>query len=198
MLKPTNNDFPITEIFRQRWSPRAYSSKPVEESKLKSIFEAARWAPSSNNEQPWRFILGRKGDETWDKIYQSLVEWNQKWAGNAPVLILNMGKRTYTYKGKPNPTYLYDTGQAVSMLVNEVVNQGLFGHQMGGFSAEKASELLNIPSDYHPISVTAIGYYGDPDSLPEDMRKSEMEPRKRLRQEEIVFAGQFGRPARWQ
>ena len=197
MLKPTNNDFPIAEIFRQRWSPRAYSSRPVETEKLQSIFEAARWAPSSNNEQPWRFIVGRKGGDTWDGIYKTLVEWNQKWAGKAPVLILNLGKVTFTYKGRPNPTYSYDTGQAVAMMVSEAVNQGLIGHQMGGFSASTAIELFDIPDDYRPISVTAIGYYGNPDLLPEDMRRSEHEARQRLNADAFIFEDRFGHPLQW-
>ena len=193
MDKPTKNKYPILEVLQQRWSPRAFSNKPVEKVKLQSIFEAARWAPSSMNEQPWRFIVGIKGDETWDRLCESLVEWNWKWAGKAPVLILNLGKKTFTHKGRPNGTYQYDTGQAVGMMITEVVNQGLYSHQMSGFSAAKAAELLDIPDDYLPISVTAIGYYGNPEQLPEDMRESEFEERKRLPLSETVFSGKFGR-----
>jgi nitroreductase len=197
MQKPANNDFPIAEIFRQRWSPRAFSNKAVEKEKLQCILEAARWAPSSMNEQPWRFIVGQKGDETWDKIFSSLVEWNQQWAGKASVLILNLGKKTFTYKSRPNATFQYDTGQAVAMMISEAVNQGLITHQMGGFSASKASELFDIPSDYQPISVTAVGYYGHADQLPEDMRKSEFSKRERMTSGDFIFSGQFGQPLQW-
>lgn len=192
MKKPTNNNFPILESLKQRWSPRAYSEKPVEKEKLQSIFEAARWAPSARNEQPWRFIVGQKGDGSWEKIFKSLVEWNQQWTVGAPVLILNLGKKYYDYKHLPNNTYQYDTGQAVAMMVTEAVNQGLIGHQMSGFNPEKAMELLEIPADYEPISVTAIGYYGDPELLPIEMNKSEFEERQRRPQTETVFSGKFG------
>ena len=193
MKKPTPNNYPILKAFKQRWSPRAYSDKPVEKEKIQSIFEAARWAPSARNEQPWRFIVGIKGDESWDKIFETLVEWNQQWTQRAPVLILNIGKKFYDFKHLENDTYQYDTGQAVAMLVTEVVNQGLIGHQMSGFSAEKASELFEISDDYQPISVTAVGYSGDPKLLPEDMYTSETEERKRRPIDETVFAGKFGK-----
>ena len=192
MKKPANNNYPILEELKQRWSPRAYSKEPVELEKLQSILEAARWAPSAFNEQPWRFIVGRKGEKTWDLILKTLLEWNQKWAGNAPVLVINIGKKTSSYDGKPNATYAYDTGQAVAMMVTEAVNQGLIGHQMSGFSPEKARELLDIPEDYQPISVTAFGYLGDPELLPEGMKESELEERKRRPLAETVFTGKFG------
>lgn len=192
MEKPTNNQFPILEALQQRWSPRSFSEKAVEKEKLQSLLEAARWAPSARNEQPWRFIVGVKGDETWDKIYESLVEWNRQWAGRAAVLVINIGKKFYDFRHLENDTYQYDTGQAVAMMVTEAVNQGLIGHQMGGYSATKAIELFEIPEDYQPISVSAFGYSGDPDLLPEDMRKSEFEERQRRPLNETVFSGKFG------
>ncbi|NOX86415.1 MAG: nitroreductase family protein [Chlorobi bacterium] len=197
MKKPTNNNYPINELLKHRWSPRAYSEKPVETEKFQSILEAARWAPSAFNEQPWRFIVGVKGDKTWDMILETLVEWNRQWAGKAPVLVLNIGKKTHTRNGKNNVTFKYDTGQAVAMMVTEAVNQGLFGHQMSGFDAKKAAELFAIPDDYQAITVTAFGYYGNTDELPEDMYKSEIEERKRRSLKELVFSGKFGEPSNW-
>ncbi len=192
MEKPADNQFPILGTFRQRWSPRAFSEKAIEKEKLQSMLEAARWAPSARNEQPWRFIVGVKGDGTWEKIYKILVEWNRQWAGRAPVLVINIGKKFYDFKHLENDTYQYDTGQAVAMMVTEAVNQELIGHQMGGFSASKARELFEIPDDYQPISISAFGYYGDPDQLPEDMRKSEFEERKRRPLNDTVFSSKFG------
>ena len=192
MENPTNNQFPIYPLIKSRWSPRAFSKKPVEKEKLQSLFEAARWAPSSMNEQPWRFIVGQKGDETWDKIHDSLVEFNQNWAIQAPVLVVNLGKKTFTYKGRENVTFQYDTGQAVAFMIIEVVNQGLVAHQMGGFHAEKLEELLAIPEDFKPISVTAIGYQGNPESLPTDLYKSEYRERERNSLNDQVFSGKFG------
>lgn len=192
MENPAKNNFPIYPLIRSRWSPRAFSDRPVEKEKLQSLFEAARWAPSSMNEQPWRFIVGQKGDKTWQKIHDALVEFNQNWAVNAPVLIVNLGKRTFTYKGRENVHYMYDTGQAVAFLVIEAVNQGLVAHQMGGFHAEKLVEFLDIPEDFKPISVTAVGYQGDPETLPADLHKSEFRERERRHLEEQVFSAKFG------
>jgi len=192
MKNPANNTNPILEEIRQRWSPRAFSEKPVELEKVQSLLEAARWAASAFNEQPWRFIIGIKGDKTWDIILGTLVEWNQKWAQKAPVLVINIGKKTSSFNGKPNATYAYDTGQAVAMMVTEAVNQGLIGHQMSGFDAEKASELFEISDDFQPISVTAFGYLGNPELLPEDMKESEFEERIRRSLDETVFSGKFG------
>lgn len=192
MQKPTLNNYPILNALNQRWSPRAYSDKRVEKEKLQSIFEAARWAPSARNEQPWRFILGQKGDGSWEKIFESLAEWNQQWTAKAPVLVLNIGKKFYDYKHLPNDTYQYDTGQAVAMMVTEAVNQGLIGHQMSGFNQDKAIELFKIPDDYQPISVSAFGYYGDPELLPLEMSKSESEVRNRRPITETVYSNTFG------
>lgn len=192
MENPTNNKYPVYPLIRLRWSPRAFGEKPVEKKKLQSLFEAARWAPSSMNEQPWRFIVGQKNDETWNKLHDSLVEFNQRWAIKAPVLILTLAKKTFTYKGRENITHLYDTGQAVSLLVIEAVNQGLVAHQMGGFHAEKVAELFQIPDDFKPVTVIAVGYQGNPAELPEDMIKPEFRERERRELNEQVFAGKFG------
>lgn len=192
MDKPTKNNFPINDLAKQRWSPRAFSEKPVEKEKLASLFEAARWAPSAFNEQPWRFIVGIKGSKTYDQILQSLVEWNQMWAGKAPVLVVNIARKTFTHNNKPNATAQYDLGQAVAFMLIEAVNQGLISHEMSGFDAETAARSLEIPEDYQAVSVTAIGYYGDADLLPGDMLQSEKEERKRRSQDEMVFGGKFG------
>lgn len=191
MENPTKNKYPVYPLIKMRWSPRAFSDKPVEKEKLQSLFEAARWAPSSMNEQPWRFIVGQKGEATWEKIHDSLVEFNQRWAIQAPVLVVNLAKKTFTYKGRDNTTFMYDTGQAVAFLIIEAVNQGLVAHQMGGFHAEKISELFGIPEDFLPISVTAIGYQGDPMQLPEDMIKPEFRERERRTLNEQVFSVKF-------
>ena len=192
MENPTNNKYPINNLIKNRWSPRAFSEKPVEEKKIASLFEAARWAPSAFNEQPWRFIVGQKGSATYDKILQSLVEWNQQWAGKAPVLVLNIASKNFSHNGKANATAQYDLGQAVAFMITEAVNQGLVSHEMSGFDAEVAALLLAIPDEFQAVSVTAIGYYGDADSLPKDMLQSEMEERKRRNLNETVFAGKFG------
>ena len=192
MKKVTPNKYPINDLVKKRWSPRAFSEKQIEEEKLASLFEAARWAPSAFNEQPWRFIIGQKGSETYDKILQSLVEWNQQWAGKSPVLVLNIASKNFSHNSKTNATAQYDLGQAVAFMIIEAVNQGLVSHEMSGFDAEEAARLLQIPEDFQAVSVTAFGYYGDASLLPEDMLQSEMEDRKRKNLNEIVFTGRFG------
>ena len=192
MEKPSTNKYPINDLAKKRWSPRAFSETPVEEEKLASIFEAARWAPSAFNEQPWRFIVGQKGSETYEKILQSLVEWNQQWAGKAPVLVLNIAANNFSHNGKTNVVAQYDLGQAVAFMISEAVNQGLVSHEMSGFDAEVAARSLQIPDDFKAVSVTAIGYYGDKNLLPDDMLQSEMEERKRRSLNETVFIGNFG------
>ena len=194
MNNPSLNDYTIHNLIEQRWSPRAFDNKLVAAEKIGSILEAARWAPSAFNEQPWRFIVGQKGDATYDNILNSLIEWNQLWAGKAPVLILNIAKKTFTHNNKPNVTFKYDLGQAVGLMIMEIVNQGLVSHQMSGFDPKKASELLNIPNDYQAVSVTAIGYMGNIENLSEDMAKIETKPRERKNLTDLVYSGKFGNP----
>lgn len=192
MQNPTNNNHPLNELIKQRWSPRAFSAKSVEKEKIKSILEAARWAPSAFNEQPWRFIVGEKGGSTYDSILSTLVDWNILWAGNAPVLILNIAKKTFTHNAKPNVTFKYDLGQAVGLMITEAVDKGLYTHQMSGFNADKAAELFNIPDDFQAVSVTALGYYGNADELPKDMAEMETKPRERKEFKDVVFGEKFG------
>ncbi len=194
MTNPTKNNYEINELVKHRWSPRAFSTKPVEKEKLFSILEASRWAPSAFNEQPWRFIVGQNHDDTHEKILDTLVGWNKLWAGKAPVLILNIAKKSFTRNKKPNNISKYDLGQAVGFMMVEIVNQGLFSHQMSGFDPVLAAELFNIPDDYEAVSVTAIGYYGDIKELPEDLAGMESKPRERNAIDSMVFKGSFGEP----
>lgn len=177
-----------------RWSPRAFSSNPVETKKIFSLIEAARWAPSAFNEQPWRFIIGQKGDDTYDKIFGTLVEWNQKWSKNAPVLILNLAKKTFTHNNTQNVTFKYDLGQAVGFMSLEAVNLGLVSHQMTGFDASKAANLFEVPDDFQVVSVMAVGYQGETDELPEEFAKIEIKPRERNTFDSICFSEKFGNP----
>ena len=159
MKNSTNNNFQINNLSEQRWSPRAFSGQPVETQKIQSILEAARWASSAFNEQPWRFIVGQKDNEAYVNILSTLVDWNKLWAGNVPVLILNLAKKTFSHNGSQNVTFKYDLGQAVGIMILEAVNQNLYTHQISGFDSVKAAELFNIPDDFQAVSVTAIGYY---------------------------------------
>ena len=187
---------PIHSLIRERWSPRAFADRPVEAEKLRSLFEAARWAASSSNEQPWRFLVGRRGDETYQKIFNALVEFNQAWARSAPVLVLAVAKKTFTAKGTPNRYGLHDTGAAMANLALQATADGLHTHSMAGFDSDLMRASFAIPSDYELGAVTAIGYFGDPESLPEHLRKMEVSPRQRKPLEEFVFSA-WEKPAQF-
>jgi nitroreductase len=192
MKKPIISKYKINSMATYRWSPRALSERPIENEKIRRMLEAARWSPSAFNEQPWRFIVGIKGTETHEKLLETLVEWNRKWAGKAPLLMINIAKKTFTHNKKNNVTCKYDLGQAVTQMCLEGMNQGIYSHQMSGFSQEKAIKLFQIPDDFEPVSATAFGYYGDPNLLPEDMYKSEIAKRSRKAIDEIIFTDNFG------
>lgn len=178
----------VEDVFLRRWSPRAFADKDVSTDDLKKVFEAARWAPSSYNEQPWRFFVGRRGDATYRKIFDSLVEFNQGWAKSAPVLILSVASNKFLQNGNPNYHALHDTGAATISLALEATALGLHAHSMAGFDHGKARKAFNIPADYEVGAVTALGYFGDPATLHDQMRTNEESPRQRKSLEEIVLA----------
>jgi nitroreductase len=187
-LKRAPAETGVHEPIRNRWSPRAYADKDVSAAELKRLFEAARWAASSSNEQPWRFLVGHRGDETYKKIFDALVEFNQTWVKTAPVLVLSAAKKTFTQKGAPNAYALYDTGAATATLALQATADGLHVHSMAGFDHEQVRASFGIPADYEIGAVSAIGYLGDPAILPDYMLKMEVAPRQRKPLEEIVFS----------
>ncbi|MGC2398212.1 MAG: nitroreductase family protein [Acidobacteriaceae bacterium] len=178
----------VEDLHLRRWSPRAFSDRNVSATELKAVFEAARWAASSSNEQPWRFLVGRKGDPVYRKIFNALVEFNQRWAGQAPVLIVSLAKKTFSNNGSPNIHNLHDTGAATATLALQATASGLHTHHMAGFDREQMRASFAIPSDYEFGSVTALGYLGDPNSLSDTMRQKELAPRERKPLNEIVFS----------
>ena len=197
MEKPADTQYPIHDLLRQRWSPRAFDDRPIEPEKLRSLFEAARWAPSSNNEQPWRFIVANKDYETeWNRLLACLVEGNRKWAYRAPVLILSVASLNFEDDSTPNRHAFYDTGMAVENLVLQATALGLSAHQMAGFDVEKARADLKIPSGYEPVAMIAVGYPSDLASLPDRLRERELQPRSRRPISEWTFSGQWGTPLR--
>ena len=159
------------------------------------LFEAARWAPSSNNEQPWRFIVATKEHEAnWARLFDCLVEGNRRWAFRAPVLVLSIASMLFQNNGRPNRHAFHDTGLATQNLVLQAVAHGLMARQMAGFDVEKTRTDLQIPSGYEPVAIIAIGYPGNPDVLPERLRERELQPRSRRPIEEWTFSGQWGIP----
>ena len=196
MHKPATNAFPIHDLIRDRWSPRAFSDKPVQPEVLASLFEAARWAPSSFNEQPWAYLVATKDDpENFAKMLSVLVDFNAGWAKNAPVLVLAVARLTFQNNGKPNRNAFYDTGAASALLSVEATARGLVVHQMAGFDAEKARQAFAIPSGWEPIAAMAIGYPGDTSSLPDSLREKELAPRTRKPLSEFVMSGRWGHTA---
>ncbi len=180
-------DIPVEDIMLRRWSPRAFADKPVSEGDLRSIFEAASWAASSYNEQPWRFLVGRKGDDTYGKIFDALLPLNQGWAGAAPVLYASFMKKSFTHNAAPNGVAMHDVGAASANASLQATSLGLHTHGMAGFSKDKLREAFAVPESFDPVACWALGYAGDPQTLPENFRDMELKPRVRKPLGEIVF-----------
>lgn len=181
--------------FLQRWSPRSFADRDVSPALLAKVFEAARWAASSYNEQPWRFFVGMRGSSVWQNIFDSLGESNQAWAKAAPVLMVNAAHTKFTRNGTPNRVALYDLGAAASYLALQAAALGLAVHQMAGFDTEKARRALRIPQDYVMGAAIALGYQGEPAALQnENQLQQEITPRTRKPLAEIVLA-EWGVPA---
>lgn len=195
MEKPADNTYPIHELIAQRWSPRAFADRPVEIEKLYSLFEAARWAPSSFNEQPWGFLVAtRQHAERHEAMVECLSEGNQVWAADAPVLLLSLAKLAFDKNDKPNRHAYHDTGMAVANLVLQATDLGLCVHQMAGFDQAKARTRFSVPEGWDPVAMIALGYMGDPEQLPEDLKQREYRKRSRNGFDQFVFTGEFGEP----
>lgn len=196
MEKPAQTHFPIHDLLARRWSPRAFDERPVDMDTLRTLFEAARWAPSSNNEQPWRFIVASKTGQQaeWNRLFDCLLEGNRRWVVHAPVLMLSIASMNFEDDGTPNRHAFHDTGLAAENLVLQATASGLVAHQMAGFDVEKARVDLKIPSGCEPVAMIAIGYPGDPAVLPERLRERELRPRSRRAIREWAFWGQWGTP----
>jgi nitroreductase len=196
MHKPAPSDFPVHQLIIDRWSPRAFSERPVPPDVLRSLFEAARWAPSSSNEQPWAYIVGTREDhENFAKMLSVLIEFNAGWAKNAPVLALAVAELNFAKNNAPNRNAQYDTGAATALLSVEATARGLAVHQMAGFDPAKAREVFAIPAGWEAIAAIAIGYPGDPNSLPQALKDRELAPRTRKPLSEFVMAGHWGHTA---
>ena len=195
MEKPAPAKYPIHDLISRRWSPRAFSSKPVEREKIQSLLEAARWAASCFNDQPWYFILATKEDPIeFERLVNCLVPGNVEWASKAPVVMLSVARLGYAYNGKPNNWAKHDVGQAAANICVQATALGLQVHQMAGYDAAKARETYGIPEGFDPVAMMVIGYPGEPGSLPEKLQKQEMSPRERKSMAECVFSRKWGQP----
>jgi nitroreductase len=183
----------IHELLQKRFSPRTFSDKKIEHEQIVDLLEAARWAPSSMNEQPWRFLIAEKDDpQTYYKLLGSLKVNNQIWAKKASLLILTMVRIDSEITKQINKHALYDLGNSVAHLTFQAMAMGIYIRQMGGFDPDKTRAIFAVPDNFIPVSVLAIGYKGNPEFLPEDLKKKELAIRRRKDLSEIAFAGKFG------
>jgi nitroreductase len=198
MSRATDPRRPVHDLIARRWSPRAFADRPVEPEKLRRIFEAARWAPSSSNEQPWSFIVATKDDpEAHARMLACLLEGNQRWAKDAPVLMISVAARAFAVSGRPNPHAWYDVGQATAFMTFEATHLDLYLHQMAGFLPAKARVTFGIPESHDPVAAIAMGYLGDPNALPDDLKQRELNRTARKTIADFVFEGRWGQPARF-
>ena len=180
----------IDALFLDRWSPRAMSGAKIQESDLMILFEAARWAPSSNNNQPWRILYALRDSEHWPSFLNLLVESNRMWAQQAAVLLLFISKQTFDFNGKPSITHSFDTGAAWENLALQGYMKGYVIHAMQGFSYARAKTELNIPDGFQVEAMVAIGHPGNTESLPPALREREF-PSDRKNLDEIICQGTF-------
>lgn len=178
---------PVLDTLAERWSPRAFDDSHVlPEGALRGVFEAARWAPSASNTQPWRFILARRGSESFAKVAEALVPFNSMWASKAAALVVNIAE-VADENGEPRQWAEYDLGQAVALLTVQAHSEGLYVHQMGGFDAAAISASFDLDERLRPVSVAAIGEIGSVEQLIEPLREREVAPRERKPLEDIVI-----------
>ncbi len=193
LKKPAKTDHFINELIANRWSARSFSTAPVEKSKLLSILEAARWAPSSRNEQPWRYLVFTTDNPDKLKEAQSVLMESNSYAKRAPILICALTKKNYSDTGNFNLLHFHDLGAANENMFLESFNQGLIMHEMGGFDREKAKVVFKVPDDYQIGIMIAIGYQDTHELLPEKYKKQSLSPRKRKPLSEIVFVDEVGK-----
>ncbi|HXZ19729.1 MAG TPA: nitroreductase family protein [Candidatus Acidoferrales bacterium] len=193
MKNPAPAQFPIDPLLANRWSPRAFADRPVEPAKLRQLFEAARWAASCYNDQPWNYIVATREDPAgFGKMLACLMEGNQAWAKSAPVLAISVARTKFKHDGSVNRHAQHDVGAASACLALEAESLDLAVHQMGGFDANRARHTYHIPADHDPMAAIAIGYPGDPAALPDKLRERELAPRSRRPISDFVYSGDWG------
>jgi nitroreductase len=183
-------DHPIEELFLQRWSPRAMSGDALEQSELMRLFEAARWAPSTYNEQEWRFLFAHRDSDAWPIFFDLLMEANQTWCARASALIVVLSRKIFQRNGKPNPVHTFDSGAAFENLALQGAAMGLVVHGMAGFNRNKTRTLLDVPDEYEVEAMVAVGKPGNSEDLPEELRQRER-PSGRHPVSKLICEGKF-------
>lgn len=189
-MKKRVADYKILDLILNRCSPRALSGESITDEALMTLFEAARWAPSSYNNQPWRFIYAKRDTQQWEALLNLLVVSNKIWAQHAAVLIVVISQNNFSYNNKPSRTHSFDTGAAWENLALQATAMGLIAHGMEGFSYDRARTQLNVPDDFTVEAMIAVGKPGRKEDLPPDLQKNE-EPSDRKKVTEIIFEGTF-------
>jgi nitroreductase len=194
MEKPAPTDKPIHDLIRRRWSPRAFSDRPVPREILATVFEAGRWAPSCYNEQPWRYLVATSDDAAGHARAKGVLSAGNAWAHAAPVLVLSLAKMSFKHNGAPNPHAWHDVGAASAYIFLQATSMGLYMHEMAGFDRERAREAYAIPAGWEPVAMIAIGYEGSAESLTEKQRAAEKSERRRNPLAEMVKGASFDAP----
>ena len=182
--------YPIENLILNRWSSRAMSGEPIKQEEFLCLIEAARWAPSSYNGQPWRFIYAHRDTSTWNKLFDLLIPINQSWVIRSAVLIVVISKKTFEYNGQPSRTNLSDTGSAWQNFALQGSAMGLIIHGLEGFDYDKARKDLNIPDDYNVVMMVAVGKPGRKEDLPKELQARE-NPSDRKPIDELIFEGEW-------
>lgn len=192
--KTRKSAYGVNHMILNRWSPRSFSGEDISDQDLFALFEAARWAPSSYNNQPWRFIYAKRNSKHWDTILNLLVDFNKQWCANASALVVIISKKTFDYNGKPSVTHQFDSGAAWENLALQATSQGLITHAMQGFDYERARKDLAIPDEYDVMAMVAIGKKGTTEKLLPELQQREA-PSDRKPLSEIVMEGKFANKA---
>lgn len=189
-------EHPVHELIAERWSPYCFSDRPVSDDGLRALFEAVRWAPSAYNEQPWRYIIAKNEDPAeYARLLSCLVEGNQVWAKNVPVLAIGIARLSFTHNDKPNRTAFHDLGLAAGNLLAEATARGLCVHQMSGILPDRVREEYGVPEGYEPLTGIAIGYEGSVKACDAEMAQRDAARRPRKAMQEFLFSGRWGKAA---
>jgi len=183
--------YEINHVIINRWSPRSFVNDEISDKELFSLFEAARWAPSSSNSQPWRFIYAKRNSKNWNNLFNLLIDFNKQWCVDASALVVIISRKNFEHNGQPSITHQFDTGAAWENLAIQAVSQGLITHAMAGFDYEKARKDLTVPDDYDVSAMIAIGKRGPKEKLSTELQAREI-PNTRKPLSEIVMEGKFG------
>lgn len=189
MIKIANTQYPVVDLIKNRWSARSFSEAEISEESLHTIIEAASWAPSANNEQPWRFIVARNGEEKFDRIWETLMSGNQPWCKNAGAFIVMYAKGTYTKNEKPNSWASHDVGISLGYLLLQATSMNIYCHPMAGYDKEKLQSNFPISDDYIPQCIIALGYLDDAEKLEEPYKTRELTARARKTVEDLILEG---------